>query len=199
MKFPKSFLYLFLAVSFCFSIADAQKTSSEPKNVLDFYLLLPAEYITPLDSVKNRQILIETKDIGNGYLTLKGKGEAQFWEGWAEIALFKRKSGGYYVCVVNGENATMHYSGIKFLEYKNSKWRDVTEEIFPKISDAMVLSKFKEKSPNNDEYDAENPPFVFYELPRQGTLVKMFADRTDGDPTSLYEFIWNGEKFVLKK
>jgi hypothetical protein len=39
-----------------------------------------------------RRSLIKIEDIKNGYLRLEGP-----WEGWAEIALFKRTGGGYIV------------------------------------------------------------------------------------------------------
>lgn len=195
MKTIKTISILALAILLFGTVVDAQKKAAkEPKTVMDFYLLLPEDAIAPFSQTKDRQSLIKTKDLANGYLMLEN---GKYWEGWGEIALFKKTSGGYVVGVVDGSNATMHYSGIEFLEYENGKWRKITEAIFPDVTSEMTLQRYKAKVPNDTEYDLQNPPFIYFELPRKGTTVKMFADAEDEG--SLFEFVWTGAKFELKR
>ncbi len=180
--------------------ADAQKNRREPRTVVDFYLLLPAERLSPLSRVKNRESLIEIKDIANGYLRLDGAATADYWEGWAEIALFKKTGGGYVIGLVDGSCATMCYSGIEFLEYKNGKWTEVTRQVMPEITDEMIVAQFKSKKRAGDEDLAGNDsPFVNYELPRTGKTVKLNANLAGDDNLMLFEMTWTGAKFELKK
>lgn len=201
MKNLKIILLLTLAIASSSLSAKAQKkpVSKEPKTVLDFYLLLPEEYLAPLANLKNRQSIVKVKDIANGYLAFQADLQtAAFWEGWGEMALFKKTGGGYVVGVVDGSNATLHYSGIEFLEYSGGgKWRKISERIFPEIDNEMILKKYRSKVPNDTEYDLQNPPAVYFELPRRGTIVKMYADADDEG--LLFEFEWNGKRFVIKK
>lgn len=200
MNHLKTIAITALAILLFGTITHAQKKIvKDPKTVLDFYLLLPEDALAPLPEIKNRQSLIQVKDLANGYLKLEalGTAAASGWEGWGEVALFRKTSGGYVVGVVDGSNATMHFSGIEFYEYAKGRWRKVTEEIFPDVSSETILKRYKSKVPNDTEYNSQNPPFTYFELPRKGTTVKMFADAEDEG--SLFEFNWNGEKFGLKK
>jgi len=202
MKILKT-ISIFVVAALLFGAAttvNAQKNRREPCTVVDFYLLLPAEYLSPLSRVKNRQSLIEIKDIANGYLKLDGAATTDYWEGWAEIALFKKTGGGYVVGVVDGSCATMCYSGIEFLEYQNGKWTEVTRQIMPEITDRMIAAQFKRKKRAGDEDLADNDsPFVNYELPRTGKTVKLNANFAGDDNLMLFEMTWTGAKFELKQ
>lgn len=174
--------------------------SKQPRTVEDFYLALPAKYIQPLAKVKDRKKLIKTSDAANGYLYLSGETAMPEWEGWAEIALFKKTNGEYLVGVVDGDCATMCYSGVKFLEYKNGKWTEATSKVLPEITDKMNLDRYRQIFPNSTDYDAQNPPFINYQLPQKGTTVKLNANEGGKDEnTLLLELVWNGAKFELKK
>ena len=177
--------------------AAAQKKT--PRTIEDFYLLLPAKYIAPLAKIKDRRKLIKTLDVANGYLYLSGEGAMSDWEGWAEIALFKKTNGDYIVGVVDGSCATMCYSGVEFLEYKNGKWTEVTNRVLPDISEQMVLDKYKKLFPESREYNRENPPYLNYELPRRGTTVIVNANEAGEGNTPLFELAWTGARFELKK
>lgn len=181
-----------LAVNFIAPTANAQTRT--PKTVVDFYLLLPAKYITPLAKVKKRDALIETRDVANGYLKLANNGVAADWEGWAEIALFKKADNNYVVGVVNGECATICTSGVEFLEYQNGKWREVTARVMPKISNKMIVDAYRKQLPEETD-----PPYTSYELPQQGTVMRLNANVGGDGDVLLYELKWNGAKFEIKK
>lgn len=86
MKPSKNFLLLafILAVFALFQTASAP-AKNNPNTVTDYYLLLPADNLMILESVKSRRSIIKTEDAKNGFLRLEGA-----WEGWAEIALFRK-------------------------------------------------------------------------------------------------------------
>jgi hypothetical protein len=193
----KHTIYVLLAI-FCFALTAAAQ-SGAPKTVEDFYMLLPAKYIQPLAAVKDRRKLVKTRDIANGYLYLSGESSMPDWEGWAEVALFKKTNGDYLIGVVDGSCATFCYSGVEFLEYKNGKWTEATAKVLPEITDKMTLDRYKEIFPDSTEYDARNPPHTNYELPQKGTTVKVNANEAGADNTLLFELSWNGARFELKK
>ena len=71
-----------------------QQARSSPRTVMDYYLMLPDKYV-PFAKNENRRSLVKIKDIKNGYLKLEVDG----WDGWAEIALFKKTDGSSIVAV----------------------------------------------------------------------------------------------------
>ena len=105
---------IFIAL-FCLQTLSAQ-VKNNPQTVTDYYLLLPADNLPILESVKSRRSIIKTEDAKNGYLRLEGA-----WEGWAEIALF-RKSNREVVIAVEEVGCGPECSGAaQFLSYKNGK------------------------------------------------------------------------------
>lgn len=190
---------LFAAVLLACSAATVSAQKKTPRTVEDFYLLLPAKYIQPLASVKDRKKLIKTRDVANGYLYLSGESAKVDWEGWAEIALFKKTNGDYIVGVVDGSCATICYSGVEFLEYKNGKWSAVTAKVLPEISDEMILARYKKLLPDSTEYDQQNTPYTNYQLPQKGTTVKVNANEGGDGDTLLFELAWDGTRFNMKK
>lgn len=195
----KQFVFILAIMLTLGAISSASAQKKTPRTVEDFYLLLPAKYIQPLAAMKDRRKLIKTQDIANGYLYLSGEKAAAGWEGWAEIALFKKTNGEYVVGVVDGDCATMCYSGVEFLEYKNGKWTEVTSRVLPEISDEMILSRYKKLFPGDTEYEQGNPPYTNYELPRKGTTIRLNANEGGDGNTLLYELVWTGAKFDLKR
>lgn len=199
MKIIKILSIAALAVMFFGITANAQSKGKAPKTVVDFYLLLPAKYIQPLAKTKERRKLVQTLDVANGYLYLSGEKAMPEWEGWAEVALFKKTNGEYVVGVVDGSCATICYSGVEFLEYKNGKWSEVTKQVLPEITDQMTLNRYKKLFPDDAEYNEQNPPYINYELPQKGTTVKVNANEGGDGNTLLFELAWNGARFELKK
>ena len=122
---------------------------------------------------KYRKSLIKIEDIRNGYLRL----ESNDWKGWAEVALFKKTDGSYVVAISQVTCAASCRGGIIFATYKNGRWKNVTNQVFP-----------------------HSPQQGYYQLPRVGTSIVLIC----GDKSSkscvfggeLAEFQWDKEKFV---
>lgn len=176
------------------------------KTVTDFFLAMPADvYAQTIDGktikgkaalAKHRKSLIKIEDVKNGYLKLEGA-----WEGWAEIALFKKKDGSYLIAQAESGCGPACEGFIKFFTYKAGKWTDVTEKVFPNLTDAQVEAAFKAK--NIDL--SENSTSHYFLLPQKGTTVKMACNMCENGETSvepdftLLEFTFDGEKFSVKK
>ena len=176
-----------------FSFAAAQKTA--PKTVTDFLYLLPETYFEPYveegkpkpDLRAYRKSLIKINDTKNGFLRLEGVA----WEGWAEMAIFKKTDGNYVVGISQSGCGPICDSANTFLVYEKGDWRDVTEEVLPTISEAQFDAAYKKHKINEDD-----DPGIVYELPRLGRTIIV---RTDGDRNiELFELTWNGTRFVLK-
>jgi hypothetical protein len=63
----------------------------------------------------------------------------------------------------------------------------------------MILSRYRKLFPGDTDYDQQNPPHTNYELPRKGTTIKLNANEAGADNTMLYELVWNGARFDLKR
>jgi hypothetical protein len=191
----KTFL-LFLVV-----IAFASVVYAQPKTVTDYYLALPGG-VNGIEGVsdgsgfkedfffysnernesktaiiKYRKSLIKIEDIANGYLRL----ESVEWEGWVEIALFKKADGEYIVAVSQVGCGPSCSGDVMFLTYKSGRWANVTKSVFP-------------SKPSSD--------IGYFKLPRFGTTVELVCG-VDGDEDCkdgeiLSEVKWNKTKFVSK-
>lgn len=177
--------------------------AQQPKTVTDFYLAFPSDiYATDNNGEKIsgqtalhrfRRSLIKIEDRKNGYLRLEGA-----WEGWAEIALFKKKDGSYLVAQAESGCGPACLGFIKFFTYKTGKWKDVTAEVFPALTEAQIEKAFADHKLDTEE----NSTAYYFVLPQQGTTVKMACNQCSdaGNPHfTLLEFIWNGEKFAVRK
>ena len=123
---------------------------------------------------KYRKSLIKIEDVRNGYLRL----ESNDWKGWAEIALFKKVDGSYVVAISQVGCEPNCTGGILFATYKNGRWKNVTQQVFPLSSQTQG----------------------YYQLPRVGTsVVRICGDKSSKSCVfggELAEFQWNKEKFV---
>lgn len=198
----KKLFISFVFLLFAFSV---NSFSQQPKTVTDFYLAMPNDvYATNMEGnkitgkaalTKHRKSLIKTEDIKNGYLKLEGA-----WEGWAEIALFKKKDGSYLIAQSETGCGPACEGFIKFFTYKAGKWTDVTKQVFPMPTDNQVAAAFKAKKINTEDGMSN-----YFLLPQTGTTVKMACNMCENGETNeepelvLMEFTWNGEKFTVKK
>lgn len=180
---------IMLALAFNFAApasAQNKKTnqkSTAPKTVTDFYMKLPAKYLQILEAIPNRRSLIKTEDVANGYLRLESKD----WEGWGEVALFKRANGRYIVAVTEYSCGPECDGNLTFLDYKNGKWTRV--EMLPRYSVGDLRTAFHgatERSPDEDEMNEQ-----VFELPRKGKEITL---KLGGVP--VMGFLWDGEDFV---
>lgn len=186
-------LLIFACLSFAFSISAQTKV---PKTVADFYYLLPNDRFAPFDDGSKkipslysyRKSIIKIEDIKNGYIKIEAD-----WDGWAEIVIFKKTNGDYIVGVSSVACGPVCGSSVEFLSYKNGQWKDVTEQIFPKITEAQVRAAYEQK---NLKVGEEGLPELVYNLPRVGKTITVDTDGTELDYT--FKLTWNGSKFILQ-
>lgn len=186
---PKKILLLILAAALSVISIHAQR--KQPQTVRDFFILLPREYFEigccgvrdEPDSEKAHAKYLESflrvEDTANGYL--EGGGEAG--QGNIKMALFKKPNGNYIIGV---ETADEMYEHNYFLEYRNGKWFDVSAKVMPQFGKNKL-----------------------YSLPRHGTKIEVFAKRIIEKVSEdqviyevgakLYDLVWNGGKFKIKK
>ncbi|MEK7723123.1 MAG: hypothetical protein AAB336_02135 [Acidobacteriota bacterium] len=187
------FCLIILTILFFQLLISAQ--NPEPKTVTDFFYLLPEKHFAPFEdgngkkqNLKDfRKSIIKIADNKNGFLRL----ESFQWEGWAEVAIFKKTNGKYIVGVIENGCGPVCGSDVFFYSYENKKWSDVTTQVLPKITETQFAEAYKRhKTTEEDETG------IIYELPRVGKTIKV---RTDGGKNIVFfELTWNGSKFILK-
>lgn len=183
-------------------IFSASALAQQPKTVTDYFLALPNDkYSTDIEGkkitgkanlAKFRRSMIKIEDVKNGYLKLEGP-----WEGWAEIALFKKKDGSYLIAHAESGCGPVCDGLIKFYTYKAGKWTDVTKQVFPNLTEAQIKKAFTDKKIDTEENGLDS----YYLLPQEGTTVKLACNQCSEEANDfvLMEFVWNGEKFTVKK
>lgn len=180
---------------------------AQPKTVTDYFLAMPNDkYSTDMQGnpvrtktalLKFRKSLIKIEDVKNGYLKLEGP-----WEGWAEIALFKRSDGSYLIAESSVGCGPACDGSLTFYTYANGKWSDVTTKFAPKFNGQAVYENFKKNGGANEEINSGEDLTYYYRLPRAGRTLKVAcnecADSGDEMDFVLLEYEWNGEKFLAK-
>jgi hypothetical protein len=177
-------------------------TNAQVRTVTEYFLAFPNDkYVTEADGrmitdrkelAEFRRSLIKVEDIRNGYLRLEGA-----WEGWAEIALFKKKDGKYLVGQAETGCGPVCTGGLTFYEYTDGRWTDVTEDVFPFPGEYEIRKAFAAKRVASDGSSLD----YFYRLPRVGTTVRMYCNlcsKNDAD-VPLMDFRWNGAKFSASR
>lgn len=129
---------------------------------------------------RHRRSLIKTEDVANGYLKLEG-----MWEGWVEIAIFKKADGTYLVAVSQVGCGPGCEGGLMFLSHNKGRWTDVTDEVFPA-----------------DPFSADG----YFQLPRTGTTIRLLCgadnEGLDLEPgecrgeSVLGTFKWDRNRFI---
>lgn len=194
MKLSKLFLSLGLTLLclICLQQVSAQ-SKTNPQTVVDYYLLLPTDNLPQLESLKNRRSIIKTQDLKNGYLRLEGG-----WEGWAEIALFRKTNREAVIAVAEVGCGPACGGAAQFLTFKNGKWTDVTAKVMPELEDADILAAYNRLKTKDDEaHSLDEMPYVYWQMPQKGTTLKMLlGDESKSNGATLLSFAWNGERFV---
>lgn len=141
-----------------------------PKTVKDFLLILPEKYLG-VDAVRltaaERLAMIEIDDTANGWLRLVGRGDRAF-EGWIEMALFRRGPGGPMLAVAVHQCGPLCEQRLTFLRHAGGKWLDLTAAVFQPLPAERVRGLYREAF--HDGESADDPP-VLYRLPRRGTDI----------------------------
>ena len=183
----------FFCAAFCLSSdAAAQKKkspikkSAEPQIVIDYLKILPKSnsQIIQANDRADRLSLIKYDRRKDNFLRL---GATNFM-GYAEIAVFKKKSGGHLVAVNEyAQNSTCCDGGLVFYEYNKGKWKEV--EAFPRFSYGDLLTAFSgaaKRQPTEEEMEQR-----IFEIgePQPGEITLKIAG------ISVYGFSWNGTGF----
>lgn len=184
---PLTAMMLVLAMSWG-APAQGQSKSAPAKSaasgtVTDFYLKLPAKYLQILAAIPNRRSLIEIEDMANGYLKLGSNA----WEGWGEVALFKRANGSYVLALTEYGCGPECDGTLTFLDCKNGKWKEIN--LLPLYTAGDLRTAFhgsKGRQPDEDEMNEQ-----VFELPRKGKEITL---KIGGVPAM--GFLWQGEEFV---
>jgi hypothetical protein len=187
-------------------LAFASFMSAQPKTVTDYYLAMPNNvYSTDMEGnkitskptlTKFRKSLIKIEDIKNGYLKLEGT-----WEGWAEIALFKKTDGQYIIAQAENGCGPACVGFVKFWTYTAGKWTEITKQVFADLSEKTAAKAFNAKKPAADEAADEKGFSFYYLLPRQGKTLKVACNectQSGAEDFVFMEYEWNGAKFVKK-
>ncbi|MBS1792662.1 MAG: hypothetical protein JSS81_02340 [Acidobacteria bacterium] len=187
--------------------AQAAPPAAQLRTVTDYYLALPDDLFALDDSgrtirdrgalLKYRRSLIKVEDIQNGYLKLVGN-----WEGWGEVAIFKRSGGGYLVAASTVECGPVCNGVLKLQTYDGGQWSDVTDQYAPKINGKIILDGFGKNGGFNEELKSGDDLPYFYKLPREGRMLNVACNECDSD-TGEGDFVvltyeWNGDKFVRR-
>ena len=189
MKFPRPLAHL---TCLALTAAGLLAQGAAPQTVLDYYDLLTPEELPALDSPKPRRALIKLQDLANGFLSVENN------EGEAQVALFRKKDRTAIIGVTQMECGPVCGGFVKLLQYRGGKWQDVTDALLPKAGSKEILAAYNRlKKAGDDAYTLEQPPSIYWRLPRTGTTVKMLTGDTgpEGDKV-LMRFAWDGTRFT---
>ncbi len=152
--------------------AKPQQGDKKPRNVVDFLLLLPKNYVGNY-TIANRQKYLKqtgTTDTANGYLNFAGDREN---DPFVVVAIFKKDDGNYLITTsVSGANGQKFY----FLDYDGKKFVDAAKKVLPAD---FGIKKFHEG------YNCE--------LPRFNRTIN--CRDNDGKLTYLG---WTGKEFIVE-
>ena len=153
--------------------AKPQAGDKKPRNVVDFLLLLPKNYIGNYTVAARQKYLKEngTTDAANGYLEFGGTGEN---DSFVVVAIFKKDDGNYLITTsASGANGQKYY----FLDYDGKKFVDAAKRVLPAD---FGINKF------HSGYNCE--------LPRFNRTINC-RDINEGKLTYLG---WTGKEFVIE-
>lgn len=183
-------LLLFVIIAF-FQIGEAQKVKNDKLNVLDYYKLEPDN---ALDS-DAMQARITVEDLKNGYLKIEGA-----FEGYIEVALFRKKDRSPILIVSNTSCGPVCTSGVRAYAHKDSKMIDITDKTLPSPDEAEIKTIYdRKKKEGDDDYENYAVPLV-YELPRVGREITVKADTTFApSDITIFKLNFKNDKFVIVK
>lgn len=150
-----------------------------------------------------REELIKLDDVKNGYLELQGTAETGAF-GRGQLALFKKKDGSFLFGFSGDFGDSTTYVKM-FLRDSKGAWRDVTEDVLPKVADAMADERMQSlvpafKKSKKKLSDCASGTYA-YVMPRHGTTieVEVRSDCYAGKKRLvLWKLPFDGEKFTLK-
>lgn len=173
-------------------VATSAGFQQQPRDVVDYYLLLPARYLTLGGGAQERDTAIKIRDIKNGYLRIEGA-----WKGYTEIALFRNPDGSALIGVSNVSFGPGPDQRIYFLSYDGKTWIDKTKEVFARAPQSQIAAMYKKKKSREDKDYGQDVPHL-YRLPRLGTTIKVVTTPgfTEVEIT-LAELNWENGRFEI--
>jgi hypothetical protein len=167
--------------------AQKKKTKpAAPENVVDYLKILPKSYskIIAANSRADRLSLIKYDRRKSGFLRLGAKN----FMGYAEIALFKKKSGGYLVAVNEyAQNVNCCDGSVSFYEYDKGKWREV--DPLPRFSYGDLLTAFHGKTKRQPTSEEMEMQILEMHEPTADEITLQIGG------VAVYGFRWNGNDF----
>ena len=189
MKFIFGKIFVIFAALMIFNLPVFSQAKKDTRNVLDYYKLLP-ENMLENEAAKAKITIQDTK---NGYLKIEG-----LFEGWVEVALFRKKSGSPVLIVGSTGCGPVCTTDVTAYELSGGKLVNETKRILPKLSDEEIIEIYNKKKTDGDEDTESEPVSCVYELPRIGTVIKIKADTTLApSDITLYELHWKDDKFIV--
>jgi hypothetical protein len=151
----------------------AAAQTSQPLTVLDYYNLLPDKFFEA-DKTQRINWMLDPKrgaivDLKNDYIFAPGDGA----QSDIYISLLKKRGGGDLVIIKHHAPDSRDITSVEFYTYQNGAWTDVTKSVMP-----VAI---------NEDYQ--------YHVPRYCMGIQV-NDKSGG---WLYDLVWTGEKFRLRK
>lgn len=155
--------------------------SKAPRNVVDYFLLLPNKYALNMTRAKREKALKAegaTTDTSNGYLEIVSQtgDTANIY-----VGIFKKDGGGYLVTTATGTYGKNKLFTYRFLEYDGKNFTDVSKKVLP--ADFKLADYYNGES---NEYPCELPRFN-----------RTFTCRKPADGEMVY-LGWTGKDFVIE-
>jgi hypothetical protein len=154
-------------------------------------------------SRSERSALITLVDAKNGFLQAKESPDKNFAGG--QLALFKKKDGGWLIGW-RREDFTDSAPVVEMFVKEGPKWVNVSKEVLPTITNAMIDKRFLEKAPktkqNKIQLTACATSEFQWNLPRRGTTLTIEAvprDCWSGPKLLLWNLTFNGKTFDLNQ
>lgn len=171
---------------------------SAPNDIIPIFSSKTGKALTTEERAK----LITVEDKKNAYLEVAGNADTDIFGG-GQMTLFKTKSGSFLIgwhVDSNGDGT----EAIQMFRKDGDKWIDVTSEVLPKITSAMVDQQVREKDPafkkkGSKLSDCASGTYA-YKLPRHGTTIEVFvsSDCYNGPRLVLWRLKFDGERFVIQ-
>lgn len=192
LKFAISSCFVILALLILTTNARAQTAKPEELDLGKYFLLLKPSALPILDKFKNRETLVKETDYPNSYMSFAHNE----WNGWGEMALFPKKSGGHVVVVTqyDCQRTVTSYRAIRFrgcqgsVHFLEIKGKELVEnpKYKPDIDKLGLYYAYEKKMGRLANSDDR----LIFELPRER---KDIIVRLVGEP--MYSLMWNGTSF----
>lgn len=179
---PKDKILIILSIFLL--IASVMPTAAARGSILDHYRSLPPNLLNDYQyrlQFKNQQWMSRSVagdqinpivDIENGYLKItdKGKGIGSMEQ---ELGFFRTQSGSGILGInLTTFNGTGSIGTLRFYRFVDNQWKDITEEVFPRVDLSLFLDDNEHSSAKERSEISESVVYL-YQLPRIGTMISV--------------------------